>query len=61
MWVHDDSDLKLDARAREGYWVGFDADSNTHQIYDKERRTLSVERNVSFERRDAADSGPVRS
>ena len=57
MWVHNNLSPKLDAKAKEGYWVGFDADSNAHWIYDKERRTLSVECNVSFKRRDSANSG----
>ena len=58
VWVHDDLGPKLDARAKEGYWVGFDADSNAHWIYDC---TLSVECNISFERRDSANSGSGRS
>ena len=28
VWVHDKSGLKLDGRAKEGWWVGFDNESN---------------------------------
>ncbi|KIY61108.1 hypothetical protein CYLTODRAFT_330967, partial [Cylindrobasidium torrendii FP15055 ss-10] len=35
VWVHDwlKSDSKLKPRAREGKWIGYDAESNGHRIY----------------------------
>lgn len=50
VWVHDDTRTKLDMRAREGRWVGFDAESGAHRVYLEDRRTVAVERNISFER-----------
>ncbi|KIJ14153.1 hypothetical protein PAXINDRAFT_37814, partial [Paxillus involutus ATCC 200175] len=58
VWVHDPTGLKLDMRAHEGRWVGFDAESGGHQIYLTDRRMVAVERNVSFERRESVVLGP---
>jgi hypothetical protein len=33
VWVHDDTGSKLDARAREGWWLSFDLNSRAHRIY----------------------------
>jgi len=52
VWVHDDTRTKLDMRAREGRWVGFDAETGAHRIYFEDRRTIAIERNVSFERQE---------
>ena len=52
IWVHDTSGGKLDPRAREGRWVGFDTDSNAHRIYWPEKRSITVERSVTFARED---------
>ncbi|KAJ3739968.1 hypothetical protein DFH05DRAFT_1406248, partial [Lentinula detonsa] len=46
--VHDISGSKLDGRATEGRWVGFDEESCAHRVYWPEKRTVSVERSVSF-------------
>ena len=47
VWVHTDSGSKLDARAIEGYWVGYDNDStHAHRIYLADRNRVAVERNV---------------
>ena len=48
VWVHDDTGSKLDARAREGRWLGFDVDSRAHRVYWPQSTTVSVERNVYF-------------
>ena len=50
VWVHDASGSKLDMRAREGRWIGFDPESNGHRIYFEDRRNIAIERNVSFEK-----------
>jgi Reverse transcriptase (RNA-dependent DNA polymerase) len=47
-WVHDDNGTKLDARAREGRWLGFDVDARAHRIYWPSTGTVGVERNVYF-------------
>ncbi|KAJ3750678.1 hypothetical protein DFH05DRAFT_1384939, partial [Lentinula detonsa] len=39
---------KLDGRATEGRWVGFDEESYAHCVYWPEKRTISVEQSVSF-------------
>ena len=49
VWVHDDTGSKLDARANEGRWVGFDSDStHAHCIYWPSKNSISVERNIKF-------------
>ena len=49
VWVHNDSGSKLDARAIEGHWIGYDNDStHAHRIYWAGKNSVSVERNVKF-------------
>jgi hypothetical protein len=49
VWVHQDSGSKLDGRAAEARWVGFDGDStHAHRIYWQGKNRVSVERNVRF-------------
>ena len=49
VWVHDDSGSKLDARAIEGHWVGYDKDStHAHRIYIPSKNSIAVEQNVRF-------------
>jgi transposase InsO family protein len=49
VWAHLDSGSKLDGRAAEARWVGFDGDStHAHHIYWQDRNHVSVERNVRF-------------
>ena len=49
VWVHTDSGSKLDARAIEGHWVGYDKDStHAHRIYIPSKSSIAVERNVRF-------------
>jgi hypothetical protein len=54
VWVHDDTGSKLNARAREGWWLGFNLDSRAHRIYWSQSTTVNVERNVYF-----ASAGPL--
>ena len=49
VWVHNSVGSKLDVRATQARWVGFDADStHAHRIYWPNTRRLSVERDVKF-------------
>src|ERR1700678_2709803 len=48
VWVHNTSGSKLDRRAVEGRWVGFDEDSSGHQIYFPKKRMVAIERSVKF-------------
>ncbi|KIL56039.1 hypothetical protein M378DRAFT_42697, partial [Amanita muscaria Koide BX008] len=48
VWVHDASGGKLDPRAKDGRWVGFDFSSKGHRIYWPSKRSVSVERTVVF-------------
>jgi len=48
VWVHDTSSSKLDSRAKEGRWIGFDQESKCHRIYWPEKRSVTVERSVTF-------------
>ena len=56
--VHDTSGTKLDMRARDGHWVGFDPESDGHRIYFPDRGNIGIERSVAFEQHDA--SAPPR-
>jgi len=48
VWVHDKSGSKLDGRSKKGKWVGFDEESNGHRVYWVEKRSVTVERSVTF-------------
>ena len=49
VWVHTNTGSKLDARAIEGRWVGYDKDStHTHRIYFPDKNSVGVERDVRF-------------
>jgi hypothetical protein len=48
VWVYETSSGKLGVRVCEGRWVGVDTSSNGHRIYWPEKRSVSVERNVTF-------------
>ena len=37
VWVHTTEGSKLDGRAVEGKWVGYDEDSSRHRIYSPEK------------------------
>jgi Reverse transcriptase (RNA-dependent DNA polymerase) len=49
VWIHTDAGSKLDGRAVEGHWVGYDKDStHAHRIYWPSKNSISVERNIRF-------------
>ena len=48
-WVHDPANSKLDGRAREAQWVGFNIHSVAHRMYQPKAGKVSVEHNVKFE------------
>src|SRR6266404_5013936 len=49
VWVHDSSGSKLDVRATQAHWVGYDGEStHTHQIYWQNTNTISVEHDIKF-------------
>jgi transposase InsO family protein len=49
IWVHDDMGSKLDVRANEARWVGFDSGSpHAHRVYWMGKNSISVERNIKF-------------
>ena len=50
--VHDTSGTKLDMRARDGHWVGFDPESDGHRIYFPDHGIISIERSIAFEQRE---------
>ena len=43
VWVHTTEGSKLDGRAVEGRWVGYDPDSSGHRIYSPDKQTVSVQ------------------
>jgi hypothetical protein len=49
VWVYNATGGKLDARANQARWVGYDADStHAHRIYWPSTKRISVERDVKF-------------
>ncbi|KAA1465881.1 hypothetical protein DENSPDRAFT_758247, partial [Dentipellis sp. KUC8613] len=49
VWVHNGTGSKLDGRAVEGRWVGFNKDSmHAHRIYWPHKNSITVERDVKF-------------
>ena len=49
VWVYNPKGSKLDARAKQARWIGFDADStHAHRIYWVGSNKITVERNVKF-------------
>jgi transposase InsO family protein len=48
VWVHTKDNSKLDARAIEGRWVGFDEQSKGSRIYWPEKHSITVERSLTF-------------
>ncbi|KAG6327984.1 hypothetical protein ID866_11105 [Astraeus odoratus] len=50
--VHDTTGSKLDMRAKDGHWVGFDPESDGHHIYWPGSQSIGVERSVIFEQHD---------
>jgi hypothetical protein len=47
-YVKDNSAGKPDARARIGWFVGYDTESKGFRVNSPENRTVSIERNVIF-------------
>ena len=52
MYVKDLQAGKLDSRAHQGRFVGYDSKSKGYCIYWLAKRTISVERNVTFNEQD---------
>ena len=49
IWVYNPVGTKLDARAKQARWVGYDANStHAHRVYWAGKNSVSVERNVKF-------------
>src|SRR6266849_8487652 len=60
VWVHSDSGTKLDGRASEARWVGYDEDStHAHRIYWPDTHKVSVERNIRFTAQSVTVSVPT--
>ena len=41
--VHDTSGMKLNMHVHDSHWVGFNPESNGHQIYFPDCGTISIE------------------
>ena len=48
VWVHTTEGNKLEGRAKTRRWIGFDENSNGHQIYWPKRKSVTVERSIRF-------------
>ncbi|TFY50793.1 hypothetical protein EVG20_g11324 [Dentipellis fragilis] len=55
VWVHDPSGSKLEPRAREGRWVGYDSESKGSRVYWPSKKTITVERSVYFDDTRSSD------
>jgi len=51
-YVKDLKAGKLDARAQQGHFVGYDSESKGYQIYWPTKRSITVKRNVVFNGND---------
>lgn len=49
MHVPKEEQVKLDARATEGVFVGYDQQSKAFRCYSKKRRKIIVTRDVKFD------------
>lgn len=60
IWCHSATGSKLDARAKDAIWVGYDKDStHAHRVYWPGRRTVSVERDIKFQELDTQVTLPT--
>ena len=49
VWVHNPSGSKLDTRATQARWVGYDGEStHAHRIYWQNSNTISIKHNIKF-------------
>jgi hypothetical protein len=49
VWVHNPTGSKLDTRATQARWVGYDAEStHAHRIYWPDTKHISIECNIKF-------------
>jgi hypothetical protein len=48
IWVHTKDNSKLDARAVEGRWIGYDEQSKGSRIYWPQKGSVTVERSIVF-------------
>ena len=49
VWVHDAKGSKLDTRANQARWIGYDTDStHAHRIYWPNTKRISVEHDIKF-------------
>ena len=48
VWVHDPDRSKLDVRAREARWLGFDIDARAHRVFWPGPGNVTVERTIYF-------------
>ncbi|KAF8836132.1 hypothetical protein BDN67DRAFT_911729 [Paxillus ammoniavirescens] len=46
--VHTMAGSKLNMRAHNGHWVGFDCDSNGHHVYFEDTGHVGIERSIHF-------------
>ena len=61
VWIHDSTGSKLDARAKQARWIGYDADStHAHRIYWPGKNRVTVERNVKFKSSTITVTAPRR-
>ena len=51
-WILDRTGSKLDDRAKEGHWVGYNSELTAHRIYLPIRKAVIAERNVTFQKED---------
>ena len=47
VWIHNAKGSKLDRRAKEGRWIGYE-ESRGHHIYWEAKKSVTIERSITF-------------
>ena len=59
VWVHHANQSKLEGRAAEGRWTGYESDSKALQIYWPTTKMVSIEQNIKFDDDYSLDTAPI--
>lgn len=60
VWVHDNTSSKLDGRAKEGHWMGFDDESKGHQRHFLPKKRSILLQSLDFFRLEGGVSESIK-
>lgn len=60
VWVKQLDVKKLEPRAAEGRFVGYDVESKGYRVYWPKRRSVTVERDIYFDRNEVLEPGTIQ-